>query len=595
MMMKYPKDYLEEIKLRLKVSQVVSKSVQLKKRGKEFVGLSPFKNEKTPSFTVSDEKGFYHCFSSGEHGNIFDFLMKTKSMGFGEAVRTLAAEAGMEPYKFSKYDEKKEKRFQTYKNIFKDYLNFFHAQLFDEKNKQALEYLKNRKLNNETLKEFNLGYVPKQNSFYLELLKKYSPEDIEFTKLYFKNEKTGKFVDRFNSRIIFPINNLSGETIAFGGRIMNSESKFAKYINSPETEFYKKGKIIFNLDKVKSFRSVTKEILIVEGYMDVLSLHSAGFKNVISNSGIALTENQISLIWKFFTDPIICLDGDESGQNAATRIAEKLISLITEDNKIYFLVLPKGLDPDDFIKKNGKQKFLDFINSKKIIQTYIWDIYSKEINKNDPFAISKFEKKIKNLCYTIKDEILRKYILEEFLLKIKELTPLQSSQKNFNRYKNKNFKVLQETKILHNQSGNYTKENLKEFAILYMMINCSSAAKFIIEDLADLKFSTIENENLKNDLINQLSNNKKIEENNLFIKDEFEDLYDLINKNSSIKNILFKKKENEKKEILIELIKDLKEIDHMKKIESLENKVAKNLDENLFSELMKLKSQLNRE
>ena len=205
------------------------------------------------------------------------------------------------------------------------------------------------------------------------------------------------------------------------------------------------------------------------------------------------------------------------------------------------------------------------------------------------------KKKIKNLCYTIKDEILRKYILEEFLVKIKDLTPMQSIQKNFNRYKNKNFKVLQETRILHDQSGNYTKQNLKEFSILYMMINCSSAAKFVIEDLADLKFSTYENENLKNDLIKQLVDNDDKDKENLLIKGEFEDLNNLIKKNSSIKNILFKKDENEKKELLIELIKDLKEIDHMKKIESLENKVAKNLDENLYSELMKLKSQLNRE
>ena len=143
--MKYPKEYLDEIKLRLKVSQVVGKSVDLKKRGKEFVGLSPFKNEKSPSFTVSDEKEFYHCFSTGEHGNIFDFLMKTKSMGFGEAVKALAAEAGMQPHRFSNFDEKKEKKFQTYKNIFKDYIEKFHADLLNSENQLALEYLKKKR------------------------------------------------------------------------------------------------------------------------------------------------------------------------------------------------------------------------------------------------------------------------------------------------------------------------------------------------------------------------------------------------------------------------------------------------------------------
>ena len=185
MTMKYPKEYLNEIKLRLKVSQVVGKTVQLKKRGKEFIGLSPFKNEKSPSFTVNDEKEFYHCFSSGEHGNIFDFLMKTKSMGFGEAVKTLAAEAGMQPYRFSLFDKKKDLRFQTYKNIYNEYSNFFHQNIFESTNKEALEYLLNRGLNKDTISQFKLGFVPWKNNFYSKLLEKYSEEDINLTGLYY--------------------------------------------------------------------------------------------------------------------------------------------------------------------------------------------------------------------------------------------------------------------------------------------------------------------------------------------------------------------------------------------------------------------------
>ena len=166
--------------------------------------------------------------------------------------------------------------------------------------------------------------------------------------LYYKNNNTGQYVDRFNSRIIFPVNNITGDTVAFGGRIIR-ESKLAKYINSPETEFYKKGSMIFNLDKAKNSRSETDEVIIVEGYMDVVSVYSSGIKNVISNSGTALTERQIDLIWKFFINPIICLDGDESGQKAAFRIAEKLFPLINDKNKIYFSMMPEGKDPDDFM------------------------------------------------------------------------------------------------------------------------------------------------------------------------------------------------------------------------------------------------------
>jgi len=592
--MKYPKEYLDEIKLRLKVSQVVGKSVQLKKRGKEFVGLSPFKNEKSPSFTVSDEKEFYHCFSTGEHGNIFDFLMKTKSLGFGEAVKELAAEAGMPQYKFSTMDTAKEKRFNTYKNIFKDYVDYFHQQLFTSENNQALLYLETRGLKQSIIKEFNLGYVPWQNNFYEKLLNKFSEEEIILTGLYYKNEKHNKFIDRFNSRIIFPINNLTSETIAFGGRIIK-ESQLAKYINSPETEFYKKGRTVFNLDKAKALRSETNEAIIVEGYMDVVSLYAAGIKNIISNSGTALTDTQIELIWKFFSNPIICLDGDQSGQNAALRIAEKLLPLINDNNKIYFSVMPKGEDPDDFIKKNGKNQFVDFLKSKKIIQTYIWDVYLSEVNTNNPFEISKFEKKIKSLCYAIKDETLKKYILEDFLSKLKDLTPIQNFKKVFTPYVKKNFNILNETKQLHREQSNFSKAEIKERSILYIILNYLDSAKSKLDDLLKIDFSNEQNNELKKVLINQLKTDDTFESNKPKIDEKYNNLINEIEKNANLKKILLKKDHEERNEILSDLIDELKEMNHLKKIEFLENKVAKNLDEGSYSELIKLKSQLNRE
>tara|TARA_B100001250_G_scaffold15877_1_gene13772 strand:- start:1491 stop:3272 length:1782 start_codon:yes stop_codon:yes gene_type:complete len=593
-MMKYPKDYLDEIKLRVKVSQIVGKVVQLKKRGKEFIGLSPFKNEKTPSFTVSDEKGFYHCFSSGEHGNIFDFLMKTKSIGFGEAVKVLASEAGMQPYKFSNFDEKKNKRFETYKNIYKEFLEYFQKELLNSENSEALNYLKKRKIEINLIKDFGLGYVPWKDNFYDNLLKKYNEEEINLTGLFYKNEKSGKFINRFNSRIIFPIKNISGDCIAFGGRIFQ-EKKLAKYINSPETEFYKKGKTLFNLDKARACRSETNQVIIVEGYMDVISLNSFGIKNVISNQGIAITQSQIELVWRFFSDPIICLDGDESGQTAALRIAENLISLVNENNKIFFLILSKGEDPDDFIKKNGKEKFNELIKSKQVIQSYIWNMYLKNIKKNNPYEVSKFEKKIKNICFSIKDEILRKHILEDFLEKIRSLTPIQNSKKVFRDFIKKDNKILNETKVLHKQKNSFTKEQIKEYSILYVMLNYPDTVKSKIEELTQVKFSFEENNNLKDEIIKSNLNDGNLEKNKIKIREEFKNLVDEIEKNSSIKNIMSNKNPQEKEEIIDELLEDLKEMNQIKKIQFLESKIAKNLDENSYSELIKLKNQLNRE
>ena len=596
--MKYPKEYLDEIKLRLKVSQVVSKTVQLKKRGKEFVGLSPFKNEKSPSFTINDEKEFYHCFSSGEHGNIFDFLMKTKAVGFGEAVRSLAAEAGMQPYRFSNFDKEKDLRFQNYKNIYKDYLDYFHKELFEPNNKVALEYLIHRGLTESIIKEFKLGYVPWKNSFHENLLKKYSEDNINLTGLYYKHDKSGKYIDRFNSRIIFPINNITGDPVAFGGRIIK-ESKLAKYINSPETEFYKKGSMIFNLDKAKDCRSETNEVIIVEGYMDVVSLYSSGIKNVIANSGTALTDRQIEIIWKFFSNPIICLDGDQSGQKAALRIAEKLFPLINDQNKIYFSIMPEENDPDEYIKQHGKENFLALLKEKQVIQSYIWNYHLQKIDRNNPFEVSRFEKEIKKLCYSIKDETLKKYVLEDFLEKIKKLTPIQSSRKPSQRFqkfvKNQNYQILNETKNLHQKKSHFSKIQIKEFSVLFIMLNYINVASKKIEDIARINFFSEKNEGLKKLIISSILN--RDEKNTITIKtqSEYKALINEINENSSIHIILESKNEETILELLNELIVELEELNNLRKIESLEKDLINNLDENSYSELLKLKSQLNRE
>ena len=545
--MKYPKEYLNEIKLRLKVSQVVGKTVQLKKRGKEFIGLSPFKNEKTPSFTVNDDKEFYHCFSTGEHGNIFDFLMKTKSVGFGEAVKILAAEAGMQPYRFSNFDKKKDLRFQTYKKIFKDYSDFATKQLFEANNQESLNYLLKRGLNKSIIEKFKIGFVPWKNNFYEDLVKKYTEEEINLTGLYYKSEKTEKFIDRFNSRVIFPINNISGETVAFGGRIIR-DSKLAKYINSPETEFYKKGNMIFNLDKAKDLRSETDNVLIVEGYMDVISLYASGIKNVISNSGTALTERQIELIWKFFSNPTICLDGDTSGQNAALRIAEKLFPFINEKNKIFFSLIPDGKDPDEFIRENGKELFISLLKKKEIIQDFLWDCYLSKIDKNNPFEVSKFEKEIKKLSYSIKDETLKKYVLEDFLEKLNRLTPNQVYKKNnrfFNFKGKKNFQILKETKILYQKRKNLSKSQVIEFSILFLILNYFNVSSKRLDELSEIEFVSEKNESLKKTIISSYSSDEDESSIITKIEEDYKSLITEIKENSNIQLIVNGKSENE--------------------------------------------------
>ena len=589
-MMKYPKEYLDEIKLRLKVSQIVGKTVKLKKRGKEFVGLSPFTNEKTPSFTVSDEKGFYHCFSSGEHGNIFDFLMKTRSLKFGEAVRQLASDAGMQPFRFTTFDVEKEKRYQIYRNILKDYAEYHHKIIFRQVSSPK-DYLNNRGISDEIISEFQIGFVPGNSNYFLELSKKYNEKEILDTGLFYRSEKSNKIVNRFYSRIIFPIKNILGDVIAFGGRIVK-DNKIAKYINSPETEFYKKGKHVFNLDKAKSSTNNNQEVIVVEGYMDVISIYSSGIKNVVSNSGIALTENQINLIWKFFSKPIICLDGDTSGQKAALRIAENLFQFIQENNKIYFVSLANGLDPDDYIKEKGKNNFEKLITNNLSIEEFIWNIHLKNLDRSDPFAITKFEKKFKFLCQSIKDETLRKHIFENYLEKIRNLTPLQ---KFGNKRDTKSYKILQETKKISIAREHLSKEEIKEYSILYVMFNYPKIISPRVEIFREINFSSKKLNIIKSELLDLIVEEKFNKQNIPAFMEKHSKLIDDINQNSVIKNIFLKKNESQQVDLLNEILKELNEIKFSKRIDALEEKLMDNFDEKSYSDLIELKKQINKE
>ncbi len=592
--MKYPKEYLDEIKLRLKVSQIVGKTVKLKKRGKEFIGLSPFSNEKTPSFTINDEKGFYHCFSSSEHGNIFDFLMKVKNYKFGEAVRALAAEAGMPPYRFTKYDEEKEKKWKIYKSILEKYSNFCHEELVSEKYSDVIKYLNLRKTTKNEISFFKLGYSSNENNFYDKLKKEFNEEQINSSGIFYFDEKRKKYIDRFKNRIIFPVKSLNGSVLALGGRTL-SKTNFAKYINSPETVFFKKGNNLYNINSAREFRNENDEVFIVEGYMDVINLHKFGIKNVVANLGTAMTEKQIELVWKFFRNPILCLDGDDSGKKAAMRAAERLFPLIKPNCNIYFLTLPESLDPDSYINKYGKESFIELSKNKIEIQNFIWDSLIKNVNRNDPHSLSLFEKKINGICREVKDTTLAKYFLNYFKEKINELTPnLNFRRKNYSKFE-KYINPLQQTKDIFNQRNKFKEKELKEFSILFLIMQNLDIFRKNIETVSKVNFDSEIMNDLKVKIINYLSEERFFDRKNLN-KDDFDnkfgELIDLVNNNAPVKIICSNKKESEIISIFDEVKNEIEQIELRKKIESLEDKVSMNLDEKLYSELVSLRNQL---
>ncbi len=592
--MKYPKEYLDEIKLKLKVSEVVGRSVKLKKRGKEFIGLSPFSNEKTPSFTVNDDKGFYHCFSSAEHGNIFDFLMKTKNFKFGEAVRILAEEAGMQPYRFTKHDEEKQNRWKIYNSVLEKYINFCHEELISGKYPEVLEYLNKRKTSHKEIIFFKIGYSSFNNNFYENLKKKFNEKQINSSGIYYFDENKKKFIDRFRNRIIFPVNSLNGSVLALGGRAI-SKTTFAKYINSPETEFYKKGNNLYNISNAKKDMSKTQEVFIVEGYMDVVNLYKFGIENVVANLGTAMTERQIDLIWRFFKKPVICLDGDVSGKKAAVRAAERLFPLMKPDFNIFFLTLPENLDPDSFINKYGKEEFIKLAKSKKEIQNFIWDSYYSDVDRSDPHSLSLFEKKIKSLCREVKDKTLAKYYFDNFINKINDLTPNINFKKNKFLNFNQVFKPLQKTKDIHHKREEFGEKELKELSILYLVINNLNVFAKNIELISDIELTSKGLSEFKQKLIDNLLDGKFLEVKKLKLEhfdEKFKDTINKINNMAPIKIISIDKKEEEIFTMFNEINHEIKRIDIKEKIEALEYKVSINLDEKLYSELISLRNQL---
>jgi DNA primase len=591
--MKYPKEYLDEIKTRLKVSTVVSKSVSLKKRGKEFVGLSPFKTEKTPSFTVNDEKQFYHCFATSEHGNIFDFIMKTQNLNFGETVKSLAGLAGMTPYTFSKQDEEREKNWKEYNSIYNEYVEFYHGEILKNENANiAREYLKKRNLSKEEVKKFKIGYVEKNPNFYEKLKNKFSKKTLIESGLFYLDEKKNIFVERFRGRIIFPINNISSQPIGLGGRTFHENNYLAKYINSPETQFFKKGSNLYNLDIARKLSNKIDHVYLVEGYMDVVGLSKNGIENVVANLGTSLTDKQILILNQFFEDIIICFDGDESGYKAALRAAENSIKDLRPEKNISFLFLPDGEDPDSFVNNNSKNYFIEFAkNSKTSIHQFIFNHYKKQTD-NNPSSLAIFEKKLRSITNTIKDNFIKKYVLEYFLEQVSTLTPHSNMSKK--QIYSKKTKSLKSTQEHFNETKSLSAIELKEFSLLYLIINNLDIFQKNIHLIENIEFFTNENKLIFGAILSKLKSNQKLTLNNIEIDKQ---LVDRIFKFATIKHILNNNKNNEQKifELLDEYLHEFKIHRLETRIEELESKFSQDLSEITFNEIKDLKEQKKKE
>jgi len=413
--MRFTPQFLDELRARLPVSEVVGRRVKLKRAGREWKGLSPFQQEKTPSFTVNDQKGFYHDFSSGKHGDIISFLMETEGVGFAEAVERLASMAGV-PLPASTPDAARhEQRRKTLYDVMELAAKFFADTLASRNGAKARGYLGDRGISPSVQLQFRIGYAPSDRFALKEHLgaQNIPVEDMVEAGLLYSGDDIPVPYDRFRDRVMFPITDLRGRVIAFGGRALEKDVS-AKYLNSPETTLFHKGDNLYNLAAARLAAHNGSALVVVEGYIDVIAMVGAGFPASVAPLGTALTESQLGLLWKMADEPILCFDGDKAGQKAAWRAADMALPNLKPGKSLRFALLPEGQDPDDLARSGGRGAIEEVISAARGLADVIW---SREIEGGTfatPERRAALEARIRELSNGIGDEAVRRYYRQDF-------------------------------------------------------------------------------------------------------------------------------------------------------------------------------------
>ena len=408
--MRFPPNLLDDIRARLPVSQVVARKVALKRAGREMRGLSPFKVEKSPSFYVNDQKGFYHCFASGEHGDIFRFVMETEGLSFPEAVEQLAAEAGVPMPKPDGHEVQREDQRMRLQALLDASARHFEDNLKGSAGTDARRYLTGRGLSAETIRHFRIGYALPQRSAIKDHLAKlgFTIEEMILSGMLIGGEDIPKPYDRFRHRVMFPITDLKDRAIAFGGRALEKDER-AKYLNSPETPLFHKGSILFNAAKARPIAHERERLIIVEGYMDVVSLSAAGFGESVAPLGTALTEDQIKLVWRLVPEPILCFDGDSAGKKAAHRAIDNILPHLKPGLSAGFAFLPDGMDPDVLIRQEGPDAKQAVLAKAQPLAQVLWDREFASGDWSTPERKAKLQQQVTQLVDRIADPAVRSH------------------------------------------------------------------------------------------------------------------------------------------------------------------------------------------
>src|SRR5262245_11564539 len=405
MAMRFSPQFLDELRARLPVSEVVGRRVKLRKAGREWKGLSPFNKEKTPSFFVNDQKQAWFDFSSGKNGSIFDFVMLTEGVSFPEAVERLAAQAGMPLPQVSQAEEERAERRRTLNDVVELAAKFFEATLASRAGAKARGYLADRGLDPATQVKFRLGYAPPDRFALKEHLGKegIAVEDMVEAGLLVAGEDIPLPYDRFRDRVMFPITDLRARVIAFGGRALEKDAP-AKYLNSPETPLFHKGATLYNIAAARAAAHKGAPVVAVEGYVDVIAMVQAGYEAAVAPLGTALTEDQLVLLWKMADEPILCFDGDAAGHRAAYRAVDLALPLIRPGKSLRFASLSEGQDPDDLWRSGGRAAVDDVLGAARPLAQVLWMRETEAGGFDTPERRAALEARIREVTAAIGDE-----------------------------------------------------------------------------------------------------------------------------------------------------------------------------------------------
>jgi len=431
--MRFTPQFLDELKARLPVSEVVGRRVKLQRSGREFKGLSPFNKEKTPSFFVNDQKQAWFDFSSQKNGSIFDFIMLTDGVSFPEAVERLAQMAGVPLPKASPEDARRDARRKTLHDVMELAAKFFETTLASRNGARARGYLADRSLDPATQLKFRLGYATNERYALKEHLggQGISTDDMIEAGLLISGADIPVPFDRFRDRVMFPITDLRGRVIAFGGRALEKDAQ-AKYLNSPETPLFHKGATLYNIAAARQAAHEGAPVIAVEGYVDVIAMVTAGFPATVAPLGTALTEDQLALIWKMADEPVLCFDGDNAGLRAAYRAVDLALPRLAPGKSLSFALLPQGQDPDDLARSGGREAIAEVIAAARPLAAMLWARETEGHQFDTPERRAALEARVNQITASIGDDSVRKYYRQDFAARIAQaFAPAQSPRGNY--------------------------------------------------------------------------------------------------------------------------------------------------------------------